>query len=215
MKNINCEQCSVILYDRCFRSNTLAFRNLKQELRCPCCRLSWESTLNASNIPGCKQGGLPVEYLDIIADEPDPELEENLFFGLASLNKFHCNICKDRFGQDREMIDLIMLYEKDLDYLLDENKFIPITIIETFLVLLNHSFHGDNGRSIHLIVQGEIDWDQVSTIELDMKNKPSIFSVIQEYYPTNDEYHTYAININLYKQKEKYYVLLVCTTMLL
>ena len=36
-----------------------------------------------------------------------------------------------------------------------------------------------------------------------MKNEPTMFSVIQEYYPDNDEYHTYAININLYKQKEK------------
>ena len=32
VKDVNCEQYSVILHDPCFRSNTLAFRNLKQEL---------------------------------------------------------------------------------------------------------------------------------------------------------------------------------------
>ena len=41
VKNIICVRCSTILHDRCFRSHTLAFRNLKQELTCPCCRLSW------------------------------------------------------------------------------------------------------------------------------------------------------------------------------
>ena len=118
MKNINCEQCSAILHDHCFRSNTLAYRNSRLELKCPCCRLSWESKLNASIIPGCQQNGLPVEDIDITADEPDPVIEENIAFGLESLNKFHCNTCKNRCGEgeNRQMIDLILLCEKDLDY---------------------------------------------------------------------------------------------------
>ena len=40
-----------------------------------------------------------------------------------------------------------------------------------------------------------------------MKHKPTIISVIQEFYPDNIEYHTYVMKINLYsigsKQKEK------------
>ena len=84
MKNINCGRCYVILHNPCFRSNTLAFRNLKQELRYPWCRLSLESALNASIIPECKYGGLPVEDIDIIDDEPDPELEKNHFLVLYS-----------------------------------------------------------------------------------------------------------------------------------
>ena len=79
------------------------------------------------------------------------------------------------------MIHIILLSEKDLDYLLDENNFIPITIIETFLALLNHFFHDDKGIVIHSIFQGEVNYSQLSTIELDMKHKPTIFSVIQEF----------------------------------
>ena len=143
--------------DPCFRSNTLAFKNLKQELGCLCCRLSWESTIKFSIIPGCKQGGLSVEDIDIIADEPNPDLEYQLCFGLASLNKFHYNICKNGFGQDDQMIGIILLGEKDLDYLLDENNFIQIMIIEGFLILLNHLFDDDKGTVIQSIVQGEVD----------------------------------------------------------
>ena len=54
------------MHDPCFRSNTLAFRNIKQELKCLGCRLSWKSTINSSIIPGCNQDGLPVEDIDTI-----------------------------------------------------------------------------------------------------------------------------------------------------
>ena len=36
-----------------------------------------------------------------------------------------------------------------------------------------------------------------------MKNEQAFFSVRQEYYPAKDEFHTYAIKINVYKPKEK------------
>ena len=88
----------------------------------------------------------------MIADESNPGLEKHLLFGLASLNKFHCNICKNDFCQDTEIINLILLGEKDLDYLFNEIEFIPITIIETFLDLLNHLFHDDEGTVIHPII---------------------------------------------------------------
>ena len=78
VKNINCERCSAILHDRCFGGNTITFRNLKQELKCTCCRLSWESKSNTSTISGCKQGGLPVEDIDIITDESDPDLDKKI-----------------------------------------------------------------------------------------------------------------------------------------
>jgi len=200
-KNINCVQCSTILHDQCFRRNTLAYRQVEKELTCPQCRLSWESKVNSSIIPGCEQDGKAVEDIDIIADEPDPVFEENIAFGLDSLNKFHCITCKNRCGEGehRQMIDLILLCEKDLDYLLDETNFIPITIIETFLALLNHSFHNDNGIIIHPTVQGEVDYNQVTTVELNIKKKPSIYSVIQEHFPAKNEYHTYSMKIDVYK----------------
>ena len=47
------------------------------------------------------------------------------------------------------MIDIINLGEKDLNYLLFENNNISITIIETFLALLNHSFYNDMGTLNH------------------------------------------------------------------
>ena len=95
---------------------------------------------------------------DIDVDDPSSKLEEQLCFCIASLKTFHCNICRYNFGQHNQMIDTILLSEKDLDYLLNENNFIPITIIETFLALLNHSFRDDKGIVIHSIVQGEVNY---------------------------------------------------------
>ena len=91
------------------------------------------------------------------------------------------------------MIDIILLGGKGFDYLLNENNNIPITIIKIFLALLNHSFHNDKGTFIHSNFQSEVNLNQVSNVQLNVKIKPHIFSVIQEYYPDRNEHHLYAI----------------------
>ena len=82
------------------------------------------------------------------------------------------------YGQNgNQIIVIIILDEKDLDYLLDENNDIPITIIEIFLDLSNHSFHNDNWIFIHSNSQGKVYLKQVSSIELDVEIKPNFFFI--------------------------------------
>ena len=108
------------------------------------------------------------------------------------------------YGQNgNQIIVIIILDEKDLDYLLDENNDIPITIIEIFLDLLNHSFHNDNWIFIHSNSQGKVYLKQVSSIELDVEIKPNFFSLIQEYYPDKNEHYLYAMKINFYSKESK------------
>ena len=120
-------------------------------------------------IEGIKQDDSQVEDVDIIVDDSSPDIidvdtksdtvdDDQLCFGTASLDPFHYNMCKNTYGQDgNEMIDIIILGEKYLDYIFDENNNISIAIIETFLVLLNHSLHNDNRTFIQSNFQGEID----------------------------------------------------------
>ena len=63
-----------------------------------------------------------------------------------------------------------------MDYLLDKNNNIPITIIESFLALLNYSFHNDKGTIIHSDFQGEVNYRQISNVYLDVKIKQKNFS---------------------------------------
>ena len=86
---------------------------------------------------------------------------------------------------------------------MDENKIITIEIIETFLVLLNRSFHNDKETFIQSNVQGEVGLKQVSNIQMDIKIKPKIFSVIQEYYQDQNEHHLYVMKINIYSKDPK------------
>ena len=106
-----------------------------------------------------------------------------------------------------------------MDYLLDENNNIPITIIEIFPALSNHSFHNDKGTFTHSIIQGEVDYKHVSNNQLDMEKKLNFLSIIQEYYADDNEYQLYTTKINICstepKIKKNYHVLLTCTIVLL
>ena len=85
-------------------------------------------------------------------------------------------MCRNIYGQDgNQMIGILLLGEEDLDYLLDKNNDIPITIIETFLALLNYLFHNDKGTFIHSNFQSEVNLNQVSNVQLNVKIKPHIF----------------------------------------
>ena len=113
-------------------------------------------------------------------------------------------MCKTFYGQDgNQIIDIIILSEKDLDYLLNDNNDIPITIIETFLALLKHSFNNDKGTFIQSNVEGEFDLKQMSNVQLDIKIKPKILPVIQKYYPDKNKHHLYTMKINIYSKEPK------------
>ena len=80
-----------------------------------------------SFIEGVKQDDSQVEDVDAIVDDPSPDIiyidtnsdivdDEQLCFDTVSFNPFHCNICKNTYGQDgNEMIDIIILSEIDLN----------------------------------------------------------------------------------------------------
>ena len=158
-----------------------------EKLSCPDSRVPWKFYTTSSYIEGVNQDDLQVEDVDVIVDDPNPNIfdvdpnpdigdDTQLRFGIKSLNQFHCNMCRNFYGQDsNQMISIILLDEKDLNCLLDKNNNIPITIIETFLALLNHSFHINKGIFIHSNIQGEVNYKHVSNVQLGVKIKSNIF----------------------------------------
>ena len=93
VNNVRCIRYSINYHYRCFRNNTISFRSLKQELKCPVCRLFWEPTPNSPFLSECEHmNGSKIDAIDV--DDSSPELDEQLFFGIASLKTFHCNICR-------------------------------------------------------------------------------------------------------------------------